>query len=86
MRPATWSTRPCAALRSTGTAPIFLTNQPSTGALTTESFTRKEKLRPLFHIDTAMNTPSQLEVCGAPMTTTLSGSGSVVSVQRDTAK
>ena len=84
MREATWPTRPCAALRSTGTAPIFLTNQPSTGALTTESFTRKENVRPDFHMEIAMKTPSQFEVCGAPMTMTLSGRGCVESFHRET--
>lgn len=54
--------------------------------MTTESLTRNEKLRPLFHMDTAMNTPSQFDVCGAPMTMTFSGNGSVVSFQRDIVK
>ena len=49
-----------------------------------ESFTRNENVRPDFHMEIAMKTPSQFEVCGAPMTMILSGRGCVDSFHRET--
>ena len=59
---------------------------PSTGAFARESLTRNWKGRPAFHSETAMKTPSQFEVWGAPMITTFGGRGSQTSFHRETAR